>query len=151
MANSRTRRDEELRGGYAESELVEDLLSQGEEWNYLKFQQAQNAVTDQRWAANAAQMFTSVLLGKAAVQFPKAVVADVVTESESISKTVNDDTASTLTESMADNFSKDFDSMKSSVADMQAQMTDVIATQSMVTDLMATMKAILARIEIEAE
>lgn len=130
----------EMRGKYAEDELVEDLLSQGEDWNYLRFQMAQNAITDQRWGANFAQAVSAVVLGKLGGAFPKSVHDDVVAFTENTSKTVNDDTSNTLVESMSDNFSKDFDSMKSAVADMQAQMTDLLSTFS----------AILGRIEIEA-
>lgn len=144
----------EMRGKYAEDELVEDLLSQGEEWNYLKFQAAQdaadlrlqmkqNAITDQRWASNAAQAFAMAMLGKQSVSFPKAVSENVV--SESVSKTVNDDSSLTASkdtlDNMVDRFSKDVDALKSLVADSQSQMTDILSTFS----------AILGRIEIEAE
>jgi hypothetical protein len=132
---------EEFADRYPESELVEDLLGEGEDWNYLRFQMAQNAITDQRWAANAAQAFATMVVGKAAEAFPKARSLEVVAESEALSKTVNDDSTMTTSretlETMADKMSKTVDAFKSSVDDLQTQMTDVIAT--------------LARIEIEAQ
>jgi uncharacterized protein YlxW (UPF0749 family) len=130
---------QEFAGNYPESELVEDLLSQGEEWNYLKFQMAQNAITDQRWAANASQAFATMVIGKAAEAFPKARSLELVSEAEQISKTLNDDTSTTTQretlETMADKMSKTVDAFKTAVDDLQTQMTDVIAT--------------LARIEVE--
>ncbi len=141
MAQNENRSKEEFAGRYPESELVEDLLGQGEDWNYLRFQMAQNAVTDQRWAANAAQAFATMIIGKAAEAFPKARSLEYVAEGESISKTVNDDTTTTTSretlETMSDKMSKTVDAFKTAVDDMQTQMTDVIAT--------------LARIEVEAK
>lgn len=140
MAQNDNRSKEEFAGRYPESELVEDLLGQGEDWNYLRFQMAQNAVTDQRWAANAAQAFATMIIGKAAEAFPKSRSLEYVAEGEAISKTVNDDTTTTTSretlETMSDKMSKTVDAFKTAVDDMQTQMTDVIAT--------------LARIEVEA-
>lgn len=140
MAQNENRSKEEFAGRYPESELVEDLLGQGEDWNYLRFQMAQNAVTDQRWAANAAQAFATMIIGKAAEAFPKSRSLEYVAEGEAISKTVNDDTTTTTSretlETMSDKMSKTVDAFKTAVDDMQTQMTDVIAT--------------LARIEVEA-
>lgn len=135
------RNREEFGSRYPESELVEDLLGQGEDWNYLRFQMAQNAITDQRWAANAAQAFATMMVGKAAEAFPKSRSLEYVAEGESISKTVNDDSYSTTSretlETMADKMSKTVDNFKASVDDLQTQMSDVIAT--------------LARIEVEGQ
>lgn len=143
---------EEFAGNYPESELVEDLLSQGEEWNYLKFQAAQdaadlrlqmkqNAISDQRWAANAAAAFATMVMGKTAEAYPKARSMEHVAESETISKTVNDDSSLTTSretlETMADKMSKTVDNFKTAVDDLQSQLTDVIAT--------------LGRVEIEAK
>lgn len=123
---------EEFRGNYPESELVEDLLGKGEAFDLLQFQMAQNAVSlqhqvqqnsiqDQRFIANATQAFVAAMLGKITGQFPKAVVEDV--HSESVSKTVNDDSALTTAQSTLDDFSKVTDA----VNDLRTQLMDVVS------------------------
>jgi len=125
----------EMRGKYAEDELVEDLLGKGEEFDYLRFQMAQNAVSDQRLWANAAAAWANVMLGKVANTFPKAVVENVVTEN--VSKTVNDDTQATTSKETLDNMVDRFSKVTDAVANLESQLTDVITT--------------LARIEIEGK
>jgi len=134
------REDGEMKGRYAEDELVEDVLQQGEFYDLLTRQLAQNAVTrqeqvaqnamqDARWFANAIQAFALAQVGKGSVSFPKAVSENVV--SENVSKTVNDDsslsTSKDTMDNMVDRFSKDFDAVKSSVSDMQSQINAVMA------------------------
>jgi len=121
---------EEFAGQYPESELVEDLLAKGEEYDYLRFQMAQNAITDQRWAANAAQVWANVMLGKVASEFPNAVVENV----EHVSKTVNDDSALTTSretlESMTDKFSKVADSVDKLASQMTSLQSSLLAALS---------------------
>jgi len=138
----------ELRGKYAEDELVEDLLSQGEEFNYLKFQAAQdaadlrlqmkqNAITDQRLWANAAGMWVNAMLGKAAEAFPKSVVEDVVSETISRNTANQEDTSKDTLDNMVSRVSQVEDLVTKAVNDLQTQMTSVVST--------------LARIEAEGE
>jgi len=132
---------DEFGGRYPETELVEDLLSQGEEFNYLKFQMAQNAVSDQRLWANAAAAWVNVMLGKAAEGFPKSVVEDVVSETISRNTANQEDTSKDTLDNMVSRVSQVEDLVTKSVNDLQTQMTD----------LMSTVAAVLARIEIEGK
>lgn len=137
-----------------EDELKELLdTGKGKDWDFLRFQIAQNAVSDQRQAALAAQVWNNVLMGKAAEAFPEARSLERNAASESVNRTVSRDTGDTVMdnsyddtslttsretlETMADKMSKTVDAFKTSVDDLQTQMTDVLAA--------------LARIEVEAE
>jgi len=86
-------------------ELVEDLLGAGEDWNYLRFQMAQNAITNQQqlfeqqqWFGELSKAMIVASLGKLAAGFPMS--------QESISKTVNDDTTSMVLDTTLEQLSK---------------------------------------------
>lgn len=122
--------NQEFEGNYPESELVEDLLGKGEEFDYLRFQMAQNAVTDQRLWANAAAAWANVMMGKVSNTFPKSVVENVV--SENVSKTVNDDSSLSTSKDTMDNMVDRFSKVTDAVKNLESQLTDVISTLSKV-------------------
>lgn len=136
----------ELRGGYAEDTQVAGNLDQADFNDLMTRQLVQYAVTaqqqlhqaaleDQRRMSNAVQLMTVALLNKGVISHPKALSENVV--SESVSKTVNDDSSLTASQVTLDDFSKVVDSFASAIKDIESQMTDVLAA--------------LARVEVEGE
>lgn len=128
-----------LQGGGPAYDVLQVQLLQGAVSRYNQMEQA--ALNDQRWAANAVQLLSTAMLGKAATSFPKSVVEDVVSETVSRNSANQEDTSKDTLDNMVSRVDSVEDMVTRSVADLQTQMTDVIAT----------LGAVLGRIEIEAE
>lgn len=143
---------EEIKGGFPEDQIVAKVLEGDEMYDGFKAQLFQGAVerynqmqqaalNDQRLAANGAMLWLNAMLGKAVAAFPKAVVEDVVSETISRNTANQEDTSKDTLDNMVSRVSDVEDMVTRSVADLQTQMSDVIAT----------FEAILGRIEIEGE
>lgn len=142
----------ELRGKFAEDQIVEKILEGDEAYDLLKAQlfqgaisrynqQEQAALNDQRLFSQAAGVWLHSMLGKAAEGFPKAISDDVVSETISRNTANQEDTSKDTLDNMVSRVSQVEDMVTKSVNDLQSQMTD----------LMTTVAAALERIEMEAE